>query len=334
MILPLHKRKRKISFFDLESRFIPALEFIEDLIDSKLKYVLDITNHVEIVNKFTSLFKKEDICPELFCLTSKSENEIRDYLNPFRPVSTNQISKEIYKISFDNQSSCDFCSFCSSEDFVFYGYPIKNDLTKNKIKNSVYNTDVPINYNKLILGPLEDTTKEDLFYLLNEIDEIVSLRTTTNKKYFTFSFLDADLNKSFVDNIARERKENDNLPEARYCYQDCIILKFNSPYFPIVCSLKKTKIVLLLNLNPESDISDLIRDHCKEVKEFKIVKYNIFDKFDAIKFKSKNDKIFIECDSIESAEIVYYNLGGLNVNGSILITSFYPEYNYFIGEFE
>ncbi|KAF9761843.1 hypothetical protein NGRA_2382 [Nosema granulosis] len=346
MAVPLDLRKRKISFFDLEKKVVIGLDRLEDVIESKIKYVKDVLDHVEVLRSFPRYFvKNPNDKKEVFCSTLEDKTSLETFLGVFGGVlAVEMLSTGWFKIIFSDIISSDLCQFCSSDKFIFFGSGVSTEINEIfrrrkllNIQNSKFNTDVPINYNKILIGPL-DVTREELYDVLNDIGEVVSLRETMSVHYFTFSFYDPDLCKSFVDVLSNNESTNKegDIPSVRFCYQDCIILKLKgvTEGIPLACSFKNTKIVFLLNVDAAVDINSVLSQKCRGVSILSVVFYNSSDKFKGFCYGKSPSKIFIECENQASADIIYHNLGGLEIGGRTIISGFYPEYNFHIGEYE
>lgn len=333
MAVPLNLRKRKISFFDLEKKLFVGLDYIEDVIESRIKYVRDISDHVEILRRFPVVFTNNNkMLEDVYCI---AKEELNLSLVSIGSVSSiKEVKKRedqiIYRIQFSDRKSYELSLFSSSDRFSFVGSG--ESLGKIEgIRSNRYNRVVPIDYNKILIGPV-NSSRDDLFDQLQDIGEIVSLRNTMLDNYYAFAFNDPELCKGFVDVMTEARKERNDLPEVRFCYQDNIILKFGG--VSLACSFKPTKIVFILNLDIKINLQGLLKEKCRDAKISNLVEYNPLDKFKELGMSNTPSRIFVECCDLTSSEIIYHSLGGLELEEKILVTGFYSEYNFSIGEYD
>lgn len=305
------KRIRKSSNQEYEKN----LQYLQDVIESKIKFVKDVNNDINILNTLSKL-NIFAISHKVLCRTDLSYQEIKNFVSTFGPCTVVPKEKNIFEVYFGNIEDANICSVSSTQNIKFektFFELSKNEICdKLKNFNGTFNNNLPLDYDTIFIGPL-DVYVRDFAKIINDISPLFGIQKIG--KYFKLLFQDTNITKRFVKIISSIKIESKSNFIIKYVYANCKINYF-IPFikFPFVSFLLNSRIVFLLNSKfTEVEIYSLC--------DIKVVKIII-----------KQDITFVECENIDDG-VKFYNLfGGMVFKERIVVSGFYPEFNYVIGD--
>lgn len=396
MILPLDKRKRKLHLFNLKIKGSEYVDYIEELLKSKLnmgqinlpeseQVVQIIYTLTKIQNKYTSIDYSN--AKKLICVSTLTKENLNRLFRDAKIIDYNKnyysINKNCYLIEFRTiEDACIYLNK-SNQYFEFFRYKnfieIKNFNFHLFVKGSKFNKNIICSDQKLVIGPLfvdeiilRDSLDEfklngfrkcnnpDLPFFICEfqfepIDLIIKILShitlTYNKTEININpkFLETDFFKNFIEKKIDNQIYLETDLIVQPIYKDVFIIDFNMiKNFenrrlngPIITSLTPTKIIQILNLlDPEElrekNVNSIKNNILELCLKYGNVKNIIIPNEGCNKFSkpSGSCRIYCECESILDSKSIYENIDGLYINDRLLICSYFPEFNYYLHEFE
>ncbi|EQB61864.1 u2 snrnp auxiliary splicing factor u2af large subunit [Vairimorpha apis BRL 01] len=310
------KRKRKSTTKEYEKNNFFCLQYLQDIMESKIKFINNYNDDLEVFNKLSKI-SISTISHKVNCSTDLSYQEFKNYVLSFGPCTLVPKENKTCEIYFTNIEDANVCAISSTKNIKFTKSSI--ELSKNqlleKIKNfdGILNKNLPLDYDTILIGPL-DIELNEFSHIINKISPLFGI--VKIGKYFKILFLDSKITKRFVNIISNVKIDSKSNFMVKYAYINCKI-NFYPPFVkvPFISFILNSRIVFLLNSKyTENEIYNL----CKN---------NIL----AILFKQ--DKTIIECENIEDGINVHNFFGGMIYKEKIIISGFYPEFNYIIGDY-
>lgn len=305
---------------------IPGIDHIEHIIQSNIKYVQGIQDEYTTYLKLKDLrmdYRSDISNRTVYCKTSSHISQLRYYLAIFGHIENIRNTNSGYKIVFENIFDADLCAISSTSEFSFTKENIFSEFNElrdmsiaRKISvQGIYNTEMPVDYNKIFIGPL-NASKDEIAVALNEISPLFGIKECEFSGYFVFLFKNPKISKKVVDILSKVEISNNEDFKISFVYENCLIT--NLPSFfgvPFASSFDASRIIFLLNT---------------DIKENEIIQ--ICGKEGILKIKHSFSKIiYIECQDKDTSSIIFDKLGGCIHNNKIIISGYFPEFIYEIG---
>ncbi|WUR03512.1 U4/U6 snRNA-associated-splicing factor (PRP24) [Vairimorpha necatrix] len=301
------------------------IKYIEQIIQSNVKYVQYKNIDSDLLN-FPNINYIRDTSV-VYCKTQCSKRQLLDYISKFGEYESIRQYEE-YEITFKNIQDADLCAISSNEFFlfkkvfIFTSFDILKELAiKKKIPvNGFYNENLPLDYYKLIIGPLENDTNEIRFNLLkkslNDISPLFGLKRCINKLYVAVIFKEQPLVERIVEVLSKIKIKNNEKFSIKFAYENCLITDIPEIFnIPFVSSMEPTRVVFLFNANvPKSFILDNFPNENLQIVTLKYL-------------------TLIKCSTLELSAQIYDKFGGLGYYESTIISGYFPEFNFEIGDY-
>jgi len=307
-------------------------EFIEHILQSKIKYVKNITEESVLLNlpNLDLVYGSKIV----YCKTKCSKLQLVDFIKTIGDFEDIYYDG-FYSITFKTILDADICAISSNVNFKFTKKIIFTPLSKLKeicLKRNIsvfgiHNTNIPIDYYKIVIGPFEylseDNSKQNkitfintLKMALNDISPLFGMCQCANAKYFTLLFKNQTIAKEIVDVLSQIQILNNKNFKIKFAYENCLITNIPQIFnIPFVSSFIPTRVVFLL---------------CDDVPyDFIISRFPNY----LLEIKTASCKIFIKCKNLKEGVDVYQSLGGLAFEQKTIIAGYYPEFNYDVGDF-
>ncbi|KAK6089826.1 hypothetical protein P3W45_001174 [Vairimorpha bombi] len=323
--MPFPPCKRSRSLPD-SAHNIPGIAHIEHIIESNIKYVQGEQDEYKALMKLKDLrmdYQFDVLNRSVCCKTSSNISQLRTYLKKLGDVENISNANSDYKIIFRNIFDADLCAISSTSEFRFTKANIFSEfnelremcLSRKIPVQGIYNTEMPVDYNKLVIGPL-NVSKEEIAVALDKISSLFGIRECESQGYFVFLFKDPKISKKVVDILSKVEISNNKDFKISFAYDNCLITNLPSFFrIPFASSFDPSRIIFLLNTDiPENEIIKICGK--KDILE---IKY------------SASKMIFIKCQDIEKSQYIHDILGGYMYNNKIIISGYFPEFNYEIG---
>ncbi|ADM11522.1 U2 snRNP auxiliary splicing factor U2AF large subunit [Encephalitozoon intestinalis ATCC 50506] len=354
-LLPLDKRARRMNLFDVGRCILEGIEYIEEILESGINITKELEKDLYVPLLLSRLktdgFTEEDHrnSTSIVCLTPLGPGSLNKFLlRFFKGFALSSRDGQI-DIEFSSRQDATKCLYLSSRDFTFLrpsGYIEFPGDGEVREAGSKYCKDVPCTVDKILLGPL-DISASILRDALDEISPLQSFRECGNPSYFVFTFRNPELCDPFVKATSHIFISDVGRPLASVrAYKGCSILNLGRSIpslmprrmaGPIALSKEKTRIVVLLNvIGPwdvdVSEIIEAIRGMCSRNEGVKNVMVPRSKHFPGR--QPGSSRIFIECKDLETSQRIHNEFGGLVYKDRIVAAGYYPELNYFAGEYE
>lgn len=319
--MPLPPCKRSKSF-TVSDHHLPGIEYIEHIIESNIKYVKGDQDEYKalMILKDLRMDYRSDISNRtVYCTTKSNLSHLRTYLIKIGEVKNLIDTGSGYKIIFRNIYDADLCAISSTSELRFTKENIFSEfnelremcLSRKIPVQGIYNTEMPIDYNKLIIGPLK-VSKEEISAALNDISPLFGIRECESKGYFVFLFKNSKISKKVVDVLSKVEISNNTDFRVSFAYENCLITNLPSFFrIPFASSFDLSRIIFLLNTDiPDDEI------------------YKICGREGILEIKRTSLKILIKCQDNEKSKYVYEIMGGYVYNNNIGVSGYFPEFNY------
>jgi splicing factor U2AF 65 kDa subunit len=349
--VPLHLRTRRLNLFDIGNELADAMDCLEELLDSKINITQNTDKVLYTPLVIPALRRREFTEADMensriiLCYTRREPSALYGYLDRYIGSYKFKVVNDAIAVRLMSPRDAAYCISLCNEDFVFLRPRDYVETREESLGGNKYSPDVPCTEDKIILGPL-DVDPVALRDVLDSIAPLSGFRQCQDKRFFTFSFQApevADLFLTTTSHITITDYSTD-LVSRRAC-DGCCLLRLNRHFLDrtprrmsgaIVLSMEATRIVVLLNVvGPwDENVHEIRAFVMSEATRMGRVRNVVIPRGEGAARVPGSNKVFIECEDIESATNVYLALGGLLFEGRVVATGFYPELNYSIGEYE